>query len=87
MANTTPALTAPQVDWERVGATLRALRDARGATTAEMAALLGISYSYLSNIEAGRRPLTPALLVKVAHILAVPQLAILRPGLTEEGEA
>lgn len=44
------------------GARIRALRDARAQKQAEFAELLGISTSYLSQIEHDDRPLTPALL-------------------------
>jgi XRE family transcriptional regulator, fatty acid utilization regulator len=44
------------------GTQLRNLRNARGLKQAEMAALLGISVSYLSQLEHDDRPLTPALI-------------------------
>ena len=44
------------------GAKLRSLRDGRGLRQAEMAQRLGISVSYLSQIEHDDRPLTPALI-------------------------
>lgn len=43
------------------GEQLKALRSARKLRQGEMAALLGISASYLSQIENDERPLTPAL--------------------------
>ena len=43
------------------GEQLKALRTARKLRQGEMAALLGISASYLSQIENDERPLTPAL--------------------------
>lgn len=63
--------------WERVGATLRTTRELRGLKPDEMANRLGISRSYLANIEAGRKRLTPELLAKACSILVIPQIAIL----------
>ena len=64
----------------RVGATLREFRELRGYKPDELANLLGISRSYLANIEAGRKPLTRLLLPKFAHVLDVRQAAIVPPG-------
>ena len=44
------------------GERLRSLRDSRDLKQAEMAGRLGISVSYLSQLEHNDRPLTPALL-------------------------
>lgn len=52
---------------------LRALRLARGLKLGELAAAVGISYPYLSNIERGRRPLTDAVLPRIADALEVSQ--------------
>ncbi len=49
------------------GERLRGLRSARGLKQAEMAARLGISVSYLSQLEHDDRPLTPALLEALAR--------------------
>ena len=64
----------------RIGATLRELREKSGYTVNQFSNELDISYSYLSNIEAGRRPLTKRLLARAAHLLDVPQVAIVREG-------
>jgi len=63
----------------RVGATLRALREARGVRVGELAAQLDISHAYLSNIEAGRKPLTAPLLTRVADLLGIRPIALVRP--------
>lgn len=70
----------------RVGATLRALREKSGLRIGQVADELRPpkSYSYLSNIEAGRKPLTPILLAQMAALYGVPQYAIVRPDLVEE---
>lgn len=49
------------------GERLKALRDERGLKQAEMASRLGISVSYLSQLEHDDRPLTPTLLEALAR--------------------
>lgn len=71
---------------ERVGATLRTLRELRGFTPDELAREVGISRPYLANIEAGRKPLSDVLLAKIAHTLKVRQLAIMRPDIDRTTE-
>lgn len=63
----------------RRGETLRALREARGIPVGEFATKLGRSYSYVSNIEAGRKRLTPEIALKAAQLLAVRPAALLSP--------
>jgi transcriptional regulator with XRE-family HTH domain len=63
----------------RVGATLKTLRTTRGWRLTEFAEALGVSHSYLANIEAGRKPLTDVLLARAADQLGVPQMAIKNP--------
>ncbi len=70
---------AEQAERQRVGATLRTLRETRGWKLGDFATELGISYAYLSNIEAGRKPLTNQLLAKSARLLNVEQIAIAHP--------
>ncbi len=53
------------------GERVRALRTARGIAQADLAATIGVSKSYLSHIEAGRRPVTSAMLEKIAQALGV----------------
>lgn len=66
-------------DWEQVGVALTYFRELRGYKPAQFAMELGISTPYLGNIEAGRKKLTNVLLARAAEILAVPQIAIMRP--------
>lgn len=61
---------------KRTGATLRALREAYGIRQGAFATTLEISHSYLANIEAGRKPLTPELARKAADALGVPLAAL-----------
>ena len=65
-------------DWQRVGETLRTLRETRGYKPDDFANTIGVSRPYLANIEAGRKKLTNILLARAADALAVPQLAIMR---------
>lgn len=67
----------------RIGATLRTLREDRGFKLGEFANELNISYAYLSNIEAGRKRLTPQLLNAAAEVLQVRKVAIVREGYYE----
>lgn len=67
----------------RVGATLRQIRELRGVKVGELANLLNISYAYLSNIEAGRKPLTDALAVKAADVLKIRPIVLARPDLVD----
>ena len=68
----------------RIGATLRAIRERCGYNVDQFSKELGISYSYLSNIEAGRKRLTKPLLARAAALLDVPQVAIVREGYYKE---
>lgn len=72
----TPAELAER---QRVGATLRTIRQTRGWKLGDFATQLDISYAYLSNIEAGRKPLPDHLLARAARLLDVEQIAIKHP--------
>lgn len=63
----------------RVGMTLRTLRTTRGWKLGPFATEMGISYAYLSNIEAGRKPLPDHLLARAARLLDIEQIAIKHP--------
>lgn len=76
MSTTTAQDAAEDV---RVGATLRAFREARGIKLGEFATKLRISSAYLSNIEAGRKRLTPPLVAKASSLLDVRPIALVRP--------
>jgi predicted transcriptional regulator/plasmid maintenance system antidote protein VapI len=54
-----------------VGARLRRLRDERGMRQADLARLLGISASYLNQIEHDSRPLTVPVLVRITEAFGV----------------
>ncbi len=69
-----------QAERERVGATIKEFREARGFKPDEFASQVDISRPYLANIEAGRKPLTKVLLARIALALNVRQIAIVREG-------
>ncbi|QXL83303.1 short-chain fatty acyl-CoA regulator family protein [Comamonas sp. NLF-1-9] len=54
-----------------MGVRLRRLRDERGLTQVAMAQLLGLSPSYLNQLEQNQRPLTVSVLLKVHRALGV----------------
>lgn len=78
----TPKTVSPeeQAERERVGATLRTLREARGWKLGDFATQIDVSYAYLSNIEAGRKRLPDHVLARAARALDVPQIAIKHPS-------
>ncbi|QPK80788.1 helix-turn-helix transcriptional regulator [Schaalia sp. ZJ405] len=69
-----------EAERERIGVTLRTIRELRGFTVEELAHELGISRPYLSNIEAGRKNLTPKLTTKACSVLLIQQKALIREG-------
>jgi transcriptional regulator with XRE-family HTH domain len=71
----------------RIGATCRGFRQKAGFKVGQAANALNISYAYLSNIEAGRKPLTEVLLARMADLYRVEQGAIVRPDLFEQVSA
>lgn len=76
---------AEEAERKRVGVTLRTLRVTRGWKLGDFATKIGVSYAYLSNIEAGRKPLPDHLLARAANLLDVEQIAIKHP--TTNGDA
>lgn len=61
----------------RIGATIKALREARGLTQEQLSQHAYLSRAYVANIEAGRkRPSTKAV-ARIAGALKVPQISIM----------
>jgi ribosome-binding protein aMBF1 (putative translation factor) len=60
--------------WEEIesGSPVRALRKYRGITQRELAAKAGIRQAFLSDIEAGKKTVSPDTLKAIASALAVP---------------
>lgn len=66
-------------EWVRVGATIRTLRELRGLKHDELANKIDVSRPYLVNIESGRKRLRPVHAARIAAVLGVRQISILRP--------
>jgi transcriptional regulator with XRE-family HTH domain len=69
------------------GAAVKALREKDGQSGQDFAARLGISPSYLSEIEKGEKGnlrRNPGLVKRIAEALNVPQSAIQKHGSTDE---
>lgn len=64
----------------RVGATIRALREAHGLTATELAKLIGVSLPLVSLIESGDRRATIAHCREIARVLGVKLAAITIEG-------
>jgi transcriptional regulator with XRE-family HTH domain len=77
------------LSWEaqRQGATARAFREKAGLKLGQAATAANISYAYLSNIEAGRKPLTAVLVARLATLYSCPQISLARPDLADEVSA
>ena len=52
----------------RVGVRLRRFREERGLTQAALASALGISPSYVNQLESSQRPMTASVLLKLASV-------------------
>ena len=76
-----------RLERERIGATLRAIREAHRLTCDQVATAIGKSQPYLSNIEAGRKPLTWDLLNALTVALNVAPGAIVRNDYFEQAAA
>lgn len=61
------------------GAAIAAIREARGISVGAFAGRINKSYSYLCNIEAGRKPGSPEVLRLIADELNVPLDAVTIP--------
>jgi transcriptional regulator with XRE-family HTH domain len=77
---TTEATQTGEAEQLRIGATLRAIREARGLRVGEFAKKLEISHAYLSNIENGRRALPAPMVIRAADLLGIRPIALVRPG-------
>lgn len=64
----------------RVGATIRALREALGWKVGELAKAVDKNHAYISNIEHGRKRCPGPLARQIADALGVPVGAIVSPG-------
>lgn len=69
-------VSEPTTEDVRVGATVRALREAYGWKLSKFAVAIETTHGHLANIEAGRKRLTPVMARRVADTLGVPLAAI-----------
>lgn len=60
----------------RIGATIKALREAYGWQSGKFAVAIGLTHGHLSNMEAGRKPPTRERVRVIADTLGVPLAAI-----------
>ncbi len=76
-----PSIRSAHLDPEAIrrGASLRAIREATGFRVVELAGRMQVSPAHLTNIEAGRRTLSPALARLAAEALECRPVALLRP--------
>lgn len=79
MTRTTKDRIRIDPDSIRVGATIKALREARGLTQEQLARRAQLSRPYLANVEVGRKRLSVRAAARVAAALAVPQIALIAP--------
>lgn len=82
-----PITAVDHAERRRMGATIKQLRQMRGFKPDDFANKIGISRPYLANIEAARKPLTEVLLARIANVLDVDQIVIVREGYYEMADA
>jgi transcriptional regulator with XRE-family HTH domain len=75
-----PSDTTAHPENVRVGATIRALREAHELTVTELARALGVSHTLISLIESGQKRATMANCREIARIFRVPLAAITVEG-------
>jgi len=85
-AITYPVVTAPTAGRRINGATVRALREALQVPGGEFAGRIQISHAYLTNVEAGRKQPSAAVIRRIADELGVPLAAITYPVLSDRSE-
>ncbi|MFI6814471.1 helix-turn-helix domain-containing protein [Nonomuraea sp. NPDC050328] len=70
-------MTHPTPEYERIGATIRALSEAYGWKVGTLAHALKFSHAYVSNVMAGRKRPTVIFCRRFADLLRVPLAAII----------
>ncbi|MBC7581446.1 helix-turn-helix transcriptional regulator [Aeromicrobium sp.] len=68
----------------RVGALIRGARIDQGVSMAELAGLLGVSQSYISRIETGKRPLNASLITAISAIIGLHEESLATANTTAE---
>lgn len=72
---------------QRVGATIRQMREMRGMTQEQLSNASMLSRAYVANVEAGRKKASQKAVARIADALRVPQISIIVPELDEQREA
>lgn len=80
ISNTSRAAT--EID-RQVGANVRALRNARGMTLAELGTELGISHQHLQKYETSANRISAGMLLLIAQALRVPVVTLYGPAADE----
>lgn len=62
---------------QRIGATIREMRQMRGMSQDELSRAAAISRAYVANIESGRKRPSMKVVARIAIALAVPQISII----------
>ena len=79
MRTSSPRVSSSNEEDIRVGATIKALREARGLTQEQLAQRAQLSRPHLANVEVGRKRLSVRAAARVADALVVPQIALIAP--------
>lgn len=77
MKTTSPSPSELLPEDVRIGATVKALREARGMSQEQLAQAAMLSRPYLANIEAGRKRPSIKAVARLAAELHVPQIALI----------
>ncbi|HZB33521.1 MAG TPA: helix-turn-helix transcriptional regulator [Streptosporangiaceae bacterium] len=70
--------TTPKAPLDHEPAAITYVREQAGLTKTQVAAACGVSLSLISEIEAGTRNATPAMIIKLANVLNCPRVVLER---------
>lgn len=77
MNETSPNTAGLDPELVRVGATIKALREARGMTQEQLSQAADLSRAFIANVEAGRKKASTKAVARIAAALHVPQISIM----------
>lgn len=77
MNTKSPSPSEPLPEDVRIGATIKALREARGMSQEQLSQAAMLSRPYLANIESGRKRPSIKAVARLAAELRVPQIALI----------
>lgn len=72
--------------WTELGQVIREVRVAAGLTQEELAERSGLHWTYVSQIETGKRNLSVSVLRRIGHALDVPASRLLAEAETRSGD-